>query len=173
VIVCRPARPSDVPALSTVARRTWSDAFGSTVSAEDEAAELESTRSEAYFETALTSDTILVAEDDGVLVGYVQFGDVEIPEVQPHPEDRELRRLYVESELQGQGAGRMLLNAALGHPRLVDAHRIFLQVWEQNERAIRLYEAAGFRRVGTTAFTIGSGERVEDVVMMLDRETPR
>lgn len=77
----RLARPSDVPALSALAKRTWSDAFGEGVSPDDEAAELEEARSESYFARALSEKTILVAESDGALVGYVQFGDVEIPEV--------------------------------------------------------------------------------------------
>jgi ribosomal protein S18 acetylase RimI-like enzyme len=44
----------------------------------------------------------------------------------------------------------------------------FLQVWDQNERAVRLYESFGFRRVGTTTFRVGA-EEMEDLVMLLDR----
>jgi diamine N-acetyltransferase len=99
----------------------------------------------------------------------VQFGDVDIPEVQVRPGDQELHRIYVETELHGQGLGRRLMNAALEHPRLADASRIFLQVWERNEPARRLYEGLGFKTVGTTTFTIGSGEVAEDLIMLLDR----
>jgi diamine N-acetyltransferase len=164
----RPARPSDVHALSELATRTWSDAFGDGISPEDEAAELEETRSEAYFASALRSKTILVAEEDGALLGYVQFGDVGIPEVQVQPGDQALQRLYVEAALQGRGLGRRLMEAALRHPRLSEARRIFLQVWGKNDRAVRLYESLGFQKVGTTTFTIGS-EVMEDLVMQLDR----
>jgi hypothetical protein len=45
----RQATLDDVPALCELAKRTWADAFGHSVSAEDEAAELEASRSEAYF----------------------------------------------------------------------------------------------------------------------------
>jgi len=165
----RPATAHDVPALSELARRTWSKAFGGSVNPENEAAELEQTRSEAFFTRALEDRTIFVAEEDGALVGYVQVGDVEIPEVQVRPGDQSLERLYVESASQGRGLGRSLLNAAFEHPRLAHASRIYLTVWEVNERAIRLYESFGFRTVGTTTFTIGTGEVVEDLVMLLDR----
>jgi diamine N-acetyltransferase len=165
----RPAAPDDVPALADLAKRTWSDAFGSSVSPEDEAAELETTRSPAYFVHALERDTILVAESEGGLLGYVQFGDVDVPGVEARPGDQELHRVYVETALQGQGLGRELMNAALEHPRLAEAVRIYLTVWEKNERAIRLYERLGFRVVGTTTFTIGTGEVAEDLVMVLDR----
>jgi ribosomal protein S18 acetylase RimI-like enzyme len=165
-LTIREARAHDVPALASLAARTWSGAFGSTVSAADEAAELEETRSEAYFEDALTTRTILVAEDDdGTMLGYAQLGDVDIPEVEAGPGDAALHRLYVDTGAQGRGLGRVLLEAALGHPRLAGADRVFLTVWEQNERAVRLYESAGFRAVGTTTFTIGS-EVCEDLVML-------
>lgn len=79
---------ADLPALSELAKRTWRDAFGESVSAEESADELEETRSERYFRSALRTDTILVAEAEGELLGYVQFGDVRIPEVDPKPDDR-------------------------------------------------------------------------------------
>jgi diamine N-acetyltransferase len=157
-----------VPALSALAKRTWSDAFGDGVSREDEAAELEEGRSETYFANALSDTTILVSEKDGVLVGYVQFGDVDIGEVEVQSGDQGLRRLYVERTLQGRGLGRTLMEAALEHPRLAEARRIFLQVWEENERAVRLYESFGFERIGTTTFRVGD-EVMEDLVMMLDK----
>jgi diamine N-acetyltransferase len=62
-------------------------------------------------------------------------------------------------------------DAALGHPQLAEAKRIFLQVWDQNERAVKLYERFGFQRVGTTTFKIGA-ETMEDLVMLLDKTEP-
>ena len=164
----RAADESDVPALSALARRTWSDAFGSSLSPEELAAELEETRSEAYFRAARVAQTILVAELDGDLVGYVQFGDVTIPEIEAQPGDRAVHRVYVETELQGRGIGRVLMDAALSHPRLVDAERIYLAVWEENAPALRLYESLGFQAVGTTRFTLGR-DAVEDLVLVLNR----
>jgi predicted N-acetyltransferase YhbS len=58
------------------------------------------------------------------LIGYVQFGDVNISELEPLPGDQELHRLYVATDLQGQGVGRRLTEAALRHPRLAGASRI-------------------------------------------------
>jgi diamine N-acetyltransferase len=164
----RPAGLADVARLSALARRTWSDAFGTSVHPGDEETELNEGRSEGYFAGALLEQTILVAEEGGDLLGYVQFGGVGIPEVDVLPGDRGLHRLYVETELQGRGLGRALLERALAHPRLAGADRVYLQVWAQNERAVRLYERFGFRRVGTTTFTVGA-EAMEDLVLVLDR----
>lgn len=164
----REALSSDAPALADLAKRTWSDAFGDGVSRDDEAAELEEGRSESYFARALDNKTFLVAELDGALVGYVQFGEVEIPEVVVRVGDQQLQRLYVETELHGQGVGRRLMAAALQHPQLAEAKRILLQVWDRNERAVNLYESFGFQRTGTTTFKVGA-EVMEDLVMLLDK----
>jgi len=164
----RAAGSDDVSALSTLAKRTWSDAFAGGVSPVDEEAELNDGRSEGYFADALQDKTILVAELDSALLGYVQFGDVSIPEVDARPGDQGLQRLYVETAFQGRGTGRRLLEAALRHPRLASANRIFLTVWDENEPAVRLYESFGFQRFGKTAFTVGA-EAMEDIVMVLDR----
>jgi len=158
-----------VRALSELASRAWADAFGDSVGKQDLVAELEEKRSPAYFEGALRFDTILVAESNGELIGYVQFGQVNIAGLERRPDDQELHRLYVATEQQGRGVGRRLMEAALGHQRLAGAGRVFLQVWEVNERAIRLYESLGFRTVGKTTFTIGAGHVTEDLVMRLDR----
>jgi ribosomal protein S18 acetylase RimI-like enzyme len=165
----RSARATDVPALSDLAKRTWTEAFGADLAGEDEAAELETTRSESYFVRALEEKTILVAEAEDGLVGYVQFGEVEIPEVEVQPGDRGLHRLYLDTAWHGHGLGRRLLEAALRHPRLAEAERIFLQVWDENDRAIRLYESFAFRRVGTTRFSVGS-EVMEDAIFVLERK---
>jgi ribosomal protein S18 acetylase RimI-like enzyme len=167
-VMIRPALSRDVPALADLATRTWSDAFGDGVSRDDEAAEFAERRSEGYFARALATRTILVAEADCVLVGYVQFGAVDIREVEVRLGDQELQRLYVETASQGRGLGRRLIEAALRHPQLVQAKRIVLQVWEKNERAVRLYESFGFQRIGTTTFKIGA-EVMEDLVMLLDK----
>ena len=164
----RAATLSDVPALTELAKRTWSAAFGDGVRPDGEAAVLEETRSETYFNSALHDTVILVAEEDVALLGYVQFGDVGIPEVPVESGDQGLQRLYVEAALQGRGLGRRLMESALEHPRLAEATRIFLQVWDKNQRAVGLYESFGFEKVGITTFTIGS-EVMEDLVMMLDR----
>jgi ribosomal protein S18 acetylase RimI-like enzyme len=165
----RPVTEADLPALAELAKRTWLEAFGHSVGAEDAAAEAEDRRSEEYFRRTLRTDTILVAEADGRLVGYVKFGDVEIPEVDAEPGAGGLHRVYVETALHSRGIGRQLMQAALSHPRLKAAHRVYLQVWEENRAAVGLYESLGFRTVGTTHVTIGTDEVGEDLVMVLER----
>ena len=165
----RPVTEADLPPLADLARRTWLDAFGGSVSEDEAAAYADATRSEDYFRAALSNDTILVAEEEGKVVGYVKFGDVQIPEVDAKPGDAGLHRVYVETALQGRGIGRKLVGGALSHPRLHAASRVFLEVWEENRAAVRLYESFGVRTVGTTRVKIGTEDVGEDLVMVLER----
>ena len=45
---------------------------------------------------------------------------------------------------RGRGGGRMLLAAIVEHARARDAHKLELDVWPENARAIALYASAGF-----------------------------
>ncbi|MCC2632512.1 MAG: family N-acetyltransferase [Ramlibacter sp.] len=56
--------------------------------------------------------------------------------------------MYVAPEVGGQGVGRALLDALIAHARLNGLESLVLTVTDGNERATRLYEAAGFRSFG-------------------------
>jgi RimJ/RimL family protein N-acetyltransferase len=49
---------------------------------------------------------------------------------------------------RGRGGGRTLLKAVQDHARSCGAHKISLEVWTDNARAISLYAAAGFEIEG-------------------------
>jgi ribosomal protein S18 acetylase RimI-like enzyme len=83
---------------------------------------------------------LLVALDDSKQV--VGFSAV-------HPAEGEMYLLFVHPKHAGRGVGRTLLDAAHGALRAAGCGEVFLYTHEQNERAIRVYEAAGYRRDGT------------------------
>jgi putative acetyltransferase len=56
--------------------------------------------------------------------------------------------MSVVAELRGQGWGRALLRAAIDHARGAQCHKIELEVWPDNARAIALYERFGFEVEG-------------------------
>ena len=51
-------------------------------------------------------------------------------------------------EAQGRGGGRALIETIQEHARSVGAHKISLEVWVDNARAIALYAATGFEVEG-------------------------
>ena len=56
--------------------------------------------------------------------------------------------MAIRSEARGRGGGRALLAAVQDHARTSGAHKISLEVWVDNARAIGLYAAAGFEVEG-------------------------
>lgn len=59
-----------------------------------------------------------------------------------------LLNIAVSPESQGGGVGRMLLEALLHEAAARQAATVFLEVRSGNERAIRLYQQAGFNEIG-------------------------
>jgi ribosomal protein S18 acetylase RimI-like enzyme len=94
--------------------------------------------------------TLLAETAPGDIVGFVRFGDEAEEATNGH-----LFALYVSSGASGKGVGRQLLERAIGELDPLGTRPISLWVFERNERARRLYEAAGFRPDGAT--------RVEDL----------
>jgi ribosomal protein S18 acetylase RimI-like enzyme len=82
---------------------------------------------------------LVAVEESTAIVGFVAA----------HPAEGELFLLFVHPEAAGRGIGRRLLDA--GHDALRDAgcREAFLYTHEQNERALAVYRAAGYRPDGT------------------------
>ena len=51
-------------------------------------------------------------------------------------------------EARGRGGGRTLLEATIGHARSAGAHKLEIEVWPDNGRAVALYASAGFEVEG-------------------------
>lgn len=73
----------------------------------------------------------ILVYDDGVVKGFLHYGGDEV------------RRLYVEPVLQGQGIGAALLEYAIR-----ELHVTRLWALEKNPRAIAFYQRHGFRPNG-------------------------
>ena len=82
----------------------------------------------------------LVAEDDGVLVGYAGLAVV--------GNQADVQTIAVAASAQGQGLGSQLLDALLAESRRREATEVLLEVRADNEAAQALYRRAGFERIG-------------------------
>ena len=160
-LAIRPADRDEVAALADLARRTYADAFGASMSAPDLAHHLAHRLSDEYFRGALDRDVILVAALAGRSVGFVQFGPAG-----REPGAVEIRRLYVDAGCRNRGIGGQLMAAALAHPTALGARRVYLDVWEDNRAAQRFYRRFGFAEVDAHPIELASGpSRGRDLVL--------
>lgn len=116
--------------------------------------------SETNFRDALACGyraQMLVA--DGVVLGYY---------IAMHGVDEvHLLNITVAPAWQGQGWARLMLDALGGWARAQGAEWLWLEVREGNARALRVYQAHGFRRVGyRKAYYPAPGGSREDAIVM-------
>ncbi len=155
-----PATPAHVPALGALARRTYTDAYGE---------EMNTHALQAHLEVALTDEAIRrwlatgfvwlarAPEPGGRLLGFVQLGLVEpaysasVSTCAVCATDAQIHRLYILSTHQNEGLGTRLLQTGLdafhAHPAAT-RRQLFIDVWENNHGAQRLYARHGFEKVG-------------------------
>jgi putative acetyltransferase len=78
-----------------------------------------------------------VLEDDGEIVGHGAVHESHAPGVLA-------LGMAIEGPARGRGGGRSLLDALIEQARRAGAHKLELEVWPENARAIALYASAGF-----------------------------
>ena len=136
----RPGTPEDAEAVARVHVETWQAAYAHVLPQDRLRTLSVENRAEIH-----RRSPPLVAEVDGALVGFVAVGPT-------HDEngDGELYAIYVHPDHWGTGVGRALIGA--GEARLKElGHRdVHLWVLDDNPRARRFYEAAGWSTDGTT-----------------------
>lgn len=80
-----------------------------------------------------------VAEEDRKIIGYAGLS-VQAP-------DSDVQTIAIDSEVQGQGLGALLLHEMLNRARELGVRSTFLEVRTDNTPAIALYSKAGFERI--------------------------
>jgi putative acetyltransferase len=63
------------------------------------------------------------------------------------PETGELKRMYVDPNLRGQGVGRQLVTALETEARALGARRLVLETGHRQLAALALYERTGFQKI--------------------------
>ena len=84
-------------------------------------------------------------------------------------DEAELLTIAVRPAERRRGAGRRLLTAVIDHAREAGARALFLEVGADNPPARALYEAMGFRAVGTRTayYRRGGGPPADALIMRL------
>ncbi|RYP44720.1 hypothetical protein DL769_011499 [Monosporascus sp. CRB-8-3] len=172
------ASPADAPTMAVLGAKMFTESFGYSIPPDDLAAFLDSTYSAPALEKELRNPRISTwaAKDaeSGTLLGFVQLVRGKTDEgLEESTTDLDpsglahLHRLYVDSRAHGGGIGSRLVAVAEERARAEGLAKMWLTVWEENERAQRLYERLGFAKVGKTDFTMGQCVQ-RDWVMIKD-----
>lgn len=114
--------------------------------------------SEKLFSDGLERHLCLVAEIAEKIVGFAV--------VQFVVDEASLLNIAVDPTQQKQGIGRLLLDEVLARASAKKATTVFLEVRASNQRAIQMYQQAGFNEMGLRKNYYPSANGKEHAVMM-------
>ncbi len=161
----RCATLADIPAIQSIARRTWPSAYGDILSA----AQIEYMLDMMYSADALAeqmgpkSHWFAKAEWDGDVVGFVSFQND-----YPASGTLKIHKLYVLPEAQGKKIGEdLLFYVRQCAVQFVPSQQAITLNVNKYNRAKSFYERAGFSVAGEEDIDIGNGFLMEDFIMRL------
>lgn len=157
-LLIRKATMDDVGTIVTLGRKTFSDTFAHSTTAENLSLYLDSvyTTNNIALEMEDALSQYFIAEQQGKPVGFLKVRHSPTPEELADLRPLELERLYAIDEVLGKGVGSALMSTCLDYANHHKFDSVWLGVWEFNERAIRFYRKFGFEQFGRHVFMVGN-----------------
>jgi ribosomal protein S18 acetylase RimI-like enzyme len=151
--------------LIEISRKTFQETYGAYNTAE---------KMEIYLHQNLSSDQLLNEINatnsefyhlyyQSKLVGFIKIGFTKAPKTDEP--GLEIERIYLLSEFQGLGLGKILLNHCFEIAKQNNIQLIWLGVWENNLKAQEFYLKAGFKSFGEHIFKLGNDEQRDLLVI--------
>lgn len=169
--IVRRASVDDAALLARIAAVTFPLACPPHTRAEDIAEFIATVLSEARFAEYLADPqrALFVSETDGVPSGYTMLivaepSDPDVAAAVTTRPTAELSKVYVLPEFHGGGIAAALVETTVAEAGARGARSVWLGVNQENVRANRFYEKAGFAQVGTKRFLVG-GRYEDDFVL--------
>lgn len=169
----RPATPADYPAIQRIAQETWPSTFGEILTPE----QIDYMLHWMYRPESLQEQVeqkrhvfLMATNNAGEDVGYVSYevghlrDDISKNQMSSLKTTK-IHKLYLLPQTQGQGIGRMLIEAVAERAKAAGNNALILNV-NRNNRAVQFYERLGFVVAQTEDIDIGNGYWMQDYVMV-------
>jgi ribosomal protein S18 acetylase RimI-like enzyme len=159
MLTIREATLQDAAALALLGAATMLETYAELITGPDIVAHCRNRHSEAFYADWLATPriTIWIAETPSrAPVGYLVLMPATLPDIDPHPADLEVQRIYVLSRYHASGLGRALIARAIEAAREAGTRQLVLGVLKVNDRAIAFYRRQGFTQIGTRTFQVGA-----------------
>lgn len=169
-ITIRRATLNDAAMLSQLGARLFEATFRGTCSEQDMQDQLAAYYNQQQVERELADQEdyfFLVSQSDEI-AGYSRMKKGNPPsEVTGGRSAIELKRLYLDQRFHGLGLAQILMNHNLELARSIGCQRVYLSVWEFNDRAKAFYSKVGFRGTGiANPFPIGETPQTDHWYIM-------
>lgn len=168
----RYAVPSDALRLSILFQTVYITTYGFEGVSNEYASFISKRFAPQYIENTIVNEphSIIVATLNENLVGVAEI-DFNRPCPIGNIAEPELGKLYVLDAFFGKGIGYNLMNE-VEKTALAKGHKqVWLEVWDENPRAIAFYERQGYRAIGTVPFPMDDNTYTNIVMIKtLDNE---
>lgn len=161
----RPAAAADVEAIADLAARTF--ALACPPSTPQEAIDThiaEQLNPQKFAEHMATAQFFVIDDPAGGVCGYAMLADDPPPVPGPWRNPGELRRIYVDEHMHGQGLAEELVRACLQAAERAGRDWVWLGTNVHNVRALRFYQKSGFAIVGERTFNVGGSVEHDHVL---------
>ena len=167
-ITVRKCTAEDLPLLSDIGERTFRETFAHCNTESDMAAYISEAFAEERLcaELSVTGSAFYVAEAGGKPAAYMKINTGDAQTESDRSGWLEVQRLYVLAEYKRRHIGSALMRVAISEAEKINAHGVWLGVWEHNHKAMAFYESFGFTVVGSHDFVLGT-DRQTDLIMEL------
>ena len=160
--IIRPATPADAAAIRELALQIWPDTYLPIIGPEQL----------AYMLNLFYTEEVLMAQMQGADQRYLLLCEGDEPMGFASFSDLgggkcKLNKLYVRTDRQGGGLGRMLLQHIVMEAAATGADTLILNVNRHNHHAIGFYGKFGFSQVAVEDITIGGGYFMNDYIYAL------
>jgi len=161
-------KPEAVLELQKISIQTFLETFGAVNSALDMNQYLDNAMNVAQLERELKekASQFYFALQNQEVIGYLK---INIGVAQTEPIDKnafEIERIYVVKNHLGKHVGKLLFDFAIDLAKKLNKNKVWLGVWEKNERAINFYQKNGFITFDSHLFKLGSDIQT-DLLMAL------
>jgi phosphinothricin acetyltransferase len=141
MVKLRSARIEDLDAITEI----YNEAILKTVATFD--TELKTSADQKkWFDDHGSKNPILVAEQDGVIVGWASLS--KWSDRCAYSDTAEIS-LYVREKDQGRGIGRRMIEAIIKEGKNAGLHTVIARITEGNESSLHLHRSVGFSSIGT------------------------
>ncbi|MEH6990824.1 GNAT family N-acetyltransferase [Cytobacillus firmus] len=156
----------DLSRLKEISYETFNETFKDQNSPENMEAYLEKAFNAQQLEKELSqpSSQFYFVEFEGETAGYLKVNIDEAQTEEMGDEALEIERIYIRSPFQKQGLGKYLFHKALELAMELNKKKIWLGVWEKNEKAIAFYNKIGFVQTGAHSFYMGAEEQTDFIM---------
>ncbi len=163
------ATADDASLIASISRETFYDSFAEQNTVADMQLFLDTqfTTEKLIAEVLDTSNIFFMAYVDDQPAGYCKMRQGSHKQLHPSTDAIEICRFYARKNVIGKGVGKAMMQYALSYAKSKNKKRVWLGVWEKNQRAIDFYRSFGFSKFGEHDFLLGT-DLQRDWLMMKD-----